>query len=324
MKRNLLQRALIFLPLAILLALTIESEVIDDKAIAHFLLLLTVLVGILFAVRYLLTTYKHELLLQERERRLQEAEQLYQQLQAAHQYLRELDQLKDQFLMTASHELRTPLTSVQGYLALMSQFHDQLPPEKHREYLQKAQQSCEVLVMLLSNVMDASRLDIESGIQPAHFERVSVKEVLQSVIDLIEPQLTQEKRELYLNIPAHLFVRADPGRLRQVLLNLSNNALKYSQPGTPIAFSAHAITDAGPAVVIRVIDKGNGIPPKDQPRLFQRFVRLERDMNSVLRGSGLGLYISRRLIEAMNGKIGVESSGIEGAGSTFFFQLPMQ
>ena len=250
--------------------------------------------------------------------------QVYQQLRDAHQRQQELDQLKDQFMITASHELRTPLTAVQGYLELVAQYDEMIPPSQRQEFLQKARRGCDELVLLLGNVMDASRLDIESGIQPAHFERVSVKEVLQSVIDLIEPQLTQEKRELYLNIPAHLFVRADPGRLRQVLLNLSNNALKYSQPGTPIAFSAHAITDAGPAVVIRVIDKGNGIPPKDQPRLFQRFVRLERDMNSALRGSGLGLYISRRLIEAMNGKIGVESSGIEGAGSTFFFQLPMQ
>ena len=127
-----------------------------------------------------------------------------------------------------------------------------------------------------------------------------------------------------MNIPAHLFVRADPGRLRQVLLNLSINALKYSSPGTPIAFTAYATSDADPAVVIRIIDKGKGIPPRDQASLFQRFVRLERDMKSTVRGSGLGLYISRRLIEAMNGKIGVESSGIEGAGSAFFIQLPVQ
>src|SRR6266700_471140 len=174
MKRNLLQRALIFLPLAILLALTIESEVTDDKAIALFLLLLTALVGILFAVRYLLTTHENELLFQERERRLQEAEQLYQQLQAAHQHLRELDHLKDQFLMTASHELRTPLTSVQGYLALMAEFQDLLPAEQRRECLQKARRSCDELVVLLNNVMDVGRLEVEAGLIPAHLEHMSV------------------------------------------------------------------------------------------------------------------------------------------------------
>jgi len=250
--------------------------------------------------------------------------QVYQQLRDAHRRQQELDQLKDQFMITASHELRTPLTAVQGYLELIAQYDEIIPASQRQEFLQKARRGCDELVLLLGNVMDASRLDIESGIRPANFEQLPVKEVIQSVIDLIEPQLTQEKRELYLNIPAHLLVRADPGRLRQVFLNLSINALKYSSPGTPIAFTAHAISDVGPAVVIRVIDKGKGIPPRDQASLFQRFVRLERDMNSTVRGSGLGLYISRRLIEAMNGKIGVESSGIEGAGSAFFIQLPMQ
>jgi signal transduction histidine kinase len=323
MKRNLLQRALIFLPLAILLALTIESEVTDDKAIALFLLLLTALVGILFAVRYLLTTHENELLLQERERRLQEAEQLYQQLQATHQQLRELDQLKDQFLMTASHELRTPLTSVQGYLALMSQFHDQLPPEKHWEYLQKAQRSCEALVMLLTNLMDASRLEVDADICPAEFESVPVHDMIQSVMNHIEPHVTQEQREVHFHIPPHLRVRANTGCLRQVLLNISMNALKYSPPRTPIAFSAQVATDSNSNVVISVSDKGKGIAPQDQARVFQRFVRLERDRHSSIRGSGLGLYISYRLIEAMGGKIRIESKGIPGEGTTFHIQLPM-
>jgi len=319
----LLQSALIFLPLGILLALTLESEVRDDKARALFLLVLTAIVGVLVAARYLLTMYENELLHQERERRHQEAEQLYQQLQTAHQHLRELDQRKDQFLMTASHELRTPLTSVQGYLELMAQFHDQLPPEKRREYLQKAQRSCDVLVMLLSNVMDASRLGVEEDIPSAHLEHVSVQDMIQSVMNLIEPHVTQEQREVHLYVPPHLYVRADAGRLRQVLLNISMNALKYSPPRTPIAFSAQIATDSNAEVIIGVTDKGKGIAPRDQARVFQRFVRLERDMNSSIRGSGLGLYISYRLIEAMDGKIRIESKGIAGEGTTFYIQLPM-
>lgn len=249
--------------------------------------------------------------------------QLYQQLRSAHQRQQELDQLKDQFMVTASHELRTPLTAIQGYIELLAQYDEMIPTSQRQEFLQKARRGCDELVLLLGNVMDASRLELDSGIQPAHFEHLSVQKVIQSVIELIEPQLTQEKREVYFNVPAHLVVRADPARLRQVLLNLSNNALKYSPPGSPIAFSAFLVsTDAGTSVVIRVIDKGKGIPPQDQSRLFQRFVRLDRDLNSVIRGSGLGLYISRRLIEAMNGKIGVESSGVPGAGTIFFIQLP--
>lgn len=249
--------------------------------------------------------------------------QLYHQIRQAHGQLQELDQLKDQFMITASHELRTPLTSVQGYLELLAQFGDMVPPEQRQEFLQKARRGCDELVLLLSNVMDASRLEIEAGIRPAHLEPVSISRVMQDVIMLIEPQLNQQKRQVYVHIPEHLEVRADPARLRQVILNLCTNALKYSQAGTPLAFTARVYQDQRPSAIISVSDRGKGIKPEDQAQVFQRFVRLESDLNSSVRGSGLGLYISRRLIEAMDGRIFVESNGIPGEGSTFSIQLPL-
>jgi PAS domain S-box-containing protein len=264
-----------------------------------------------------------DLLLHEQERRRQAAEQLYQQLQTTHQKLCELDHLKDQFLMTVSHELRTPLTSVQGYLELMGQFQERIPPEQQREFLQKARRSCDELIMLLNNVMDVSRLEVEAGLCPAQLTSVSVQDVVQRVITLIEPQLLHEQREIHVHVPPHLYMRADAERLRQVLLNISMNALKYSQPGTPIAFSAHVASDARNAVIINVTDRGNGIAPQDQACVFQRFVRLERDINSPTRGSGLGLFICNRLMECMEGKIWIESTGIAGEGTTFHIQLPM-
>ena len=93
--------------------------------------------------------------------------QLYEQQRKAHQRLQELDQLKDQFMVTASHELRTPLTGVQGYIELLAQYDEMLPAEQRKEFLQKARRSCDELVVLLGNVMDASRLEIEAGIRPA-------------------------------------------------------------------------------------------------------------------------------------------------------------
>jgi len=177
--------------------------------------------------------------------------------------------------------------------------------------------------MLLSNVMDASRLEVDADICPAQFESVSVHDMIQSVMNIIEPHVTQEQREVHFHIPPHLHVRADTGCLRQVLLNISMNALKYSPPRTPIAFSAQVATDSNSNAVISVTDKGKGIAPQDQARVFQRFVRLERDRHSSIRGSGLGLYISYRLIEAMGGKIRIESKGIPGEGTTFHIQLPM-
>ena len=249
--------------------------------------------------------------------------QLYQQIRMAHGQLQELDQLKDQFMITASHELRTPLTSVQGYLELLAQFGDVVPPEQRQEFLQKARRGCDELVLLLSNVMDASRLEIEAGIRPAHFEKVSVYRVVQDVVMLIEPQIHQEKRQVYMHIPEQLEVKADPARLRQVVLNLCTNAMKYSEAGTSLTFAARVYSDKRPSVLMSVSDRGKGIKPQDQAQVFQRFVRLESDLNSSVRGSGLGLYISRRLIEAMDGRISVESSGIPGEGSTFYIQLPL-
>lgn len=248
---------------------------------------------------------------------------LYQQLRMAHQQLQKLDQLKDQFMITASHELRTPLTAVQGYIELLAQFDETLPPEQKQEFLQKARRSCDELVVLLSNVMDASRLEIEAGIRPALMESVSVQEVISSILELIEPQVAQEQRKIYADIPPGLMVKTDPARLRQVLLNISSNALKYSPAGTPLMFSARLLVDIVPCVVISIADKGQGITLEDQAHLFERFVRLERDINSPIRGSGLGLYISRRLIAALGGEIWIESSGIPGEGSTFHIQLPM-
>ena len=249
--------------------------------------------------------------------------QMYEQQRTAHRRLQELDQLKDQFMITASHELRTPLTAVQGYIELIAQYDEMLPPEQRKEFLQKARRSCDELVVLLGNVMDASRLEMEAGIRPAQMERVNVREMIDSVIDLIEPQLTREKRKVHLAVPPHLAVLADPARLRQVLMNISVNALKYSSPQTPLAFTTRALRiESKQVVVISISDKGKGIAPEDQSRLFERFVRLESDINSPIRGSGLGLYISLRLIKAMDGKIWIESRGIPGEGTTFHIQLP--
>ena len=250
---------------------------------------------------------------------------LYWRLQRAHQQLQELDQMKDQFMITASHELRTPLTAVQGYIELIAEYDETLPSDQRREFLQKARRSCDELTVLLGNVMDASRLDADVEIRSALLKNLSVSDMVSSVIILIEPHMTQEERELHMQVPTHLQVRADPIRLRQVLMNVSINALKYSPPRTPITITARSCPDCGRGamVMISIADKGNGIHLAEQEHIFERFYRMESDMNSPVRGSGLGLYISRRLIEAMKGKIWVESKGIAGEGSTFHIQLPM-
>ena len=248
---------------------------------------------------------------------------LYQHLRDAHDKMQALDKLKDQFMVTASHELRTPLTAVQGYIELLSQYDTMLEVEQRRNFLQKARRSCEELVVMLGNVMDASRLEVEAGIRSVPLERVDVNETISSVITIIEPQVQQEQREVLCDIAPNIFVLADPTRLRQVLMNISVNALKYSPHHTPIRFAAAIDSSEFLSVILSITDKGKGIEPQDQARLFQRFVRLDRDVNSPVRGSGLGLYISKRLVEAMGGSIWIESSGIADEGTTFHIRLPV-
>jgi signal transduction histidine kinase len=330
---RLTQGTLIYLPLAILLALALYSEFEEYLRYRQgpvFLIGLTALVGVLVAIRSWLATKENDKLLYDLSKAYAEQEtiaiertQLYEDLRDAHERLQELDKLKDQFMITASHELRTPLTAVQGYLELLVEFGNTVPIEQQRDFLLKAQNACEELVLLLNNVMDANRLEIDAGIRAADLQRVQVLGEVHNVIAMIEPQLTHEHRKVQVSIPASLSVRADPIRFRQVLLNLSVNALKYSPPTTPLTFLTRIVRNPVPGVIVSVIDKGKGISEQDQDRLFQRFVRLEQDLNSSVRGSGLGLYISHRLVEAMDGKIWVESKGVPGEGSQFNVQLPM-
>ncbi len=143
-----------------------------------------------------------------------------------------------------------------------------------------------------------------------------------------------KSRPVSLDIAPDLTMRADGGRTRQVLVNLLSNALKYSEASAPIAISANLLESegvreqgkplipAGAWVQIKVRDWGLGIPPREQALLFMRFVRLARDAASSTRGTGVGLYLCRVLVQAMGGQIWVESNGVPGMGSVFTFVLP--
>ena len=240
-------------------------------------------------------------------------------LRAAYERQKELDRLKDQFIMTASHELRTPLTAVQGYIDLLEQYNASLSAEERSSFLAKAQRSSDELVLLVGNIMDASR--VETDVEQVSLCTVSLASSVMYIVEILEAIMQRENRHVQVNVPAHIMVVADELRLRQVLLNLVGNAIKYSPAGTSVDISA---VTRGEDVTLRVRDFGLGVPAADQERLFERFVRLERDMNSPARGTGLGLYISKRLIEAMGGRIWVESSGAPGKGSIFAFTLKCQ
>jgi signal transduction histidine kinase len=204
-------------------------------------------------------------------------------------------------------------------------------------FIANARRACDELVLLLSNVMDTSRIDQDKvSLTPG---AVRVIQAVEVILEIMEPTLAREQRQVDVQIDEQLFVWADDLRLRQVLLNIVGNAVKYSPPPSPLAISAECVRAerlcerlslaqqaisalSGSYVLLAVRDRGPGISQEDQRRLFTRFMRLDSALNSTQRGAGLGLYLCRQLIEAMGGVIWVESAGIPGEGSTFFIAIP--
>lgn len=262
----------------------------------------------------LLQTARLTQALQRSNTQLQE---LNTQLMASNVKLTELDKLKDQFIATTSHELRTPLTAVQGFVELLNQYGDTLPATMQKSFLQKAAVACAELSAQVETIYEARRLDNEDHI---HCEPININDPIREALDIMEADLRKQEREITVNFTAPITAMASTRHVREVMLNLIGNALKYSPQGTPIAITID--THEG-TVTVTVSDQGAGIPPKSQDLLFERFVRLERDLNSPVRGAGLGLAICRQLIHNMGGNIWVESSGIPGEGSHFVFTLPL-
>jgi signal transduction histidine kinase len=229
---------------------------------------------------------------------------------------RELDAMKEQFINVASHELRTPLTTIQGYIELLCEHHDMLTPETQVEFLKRARVGCDELNLMVSNILDANM--IHADVANIQLHPIILNLSVLRVLEVLNATIQRENRSVTVYIDSDLAVCADDLRLRQVLLNLISNALKYSAPGTGIEIGA---VRNKMDVQISVRDYGLGIPPEKQRQLFDRFTRLERDLNSPVRGVGLGLYICERFVGAMGGRIWVESSGVPGEGCVFTFVL---
>lgn len=258
--------------------------------------------------------------LQESNERLREKNA---QINDALERLTELDRLKDEFISIAMHEVNTPLTAVQGYIALLRDYNEDeesLPAPARATFLEKADQGCDDLALLVANM--AGALDVQKKAQQLHLEEIALLDVVERITGLLGSLLQQHHHPLVVTVSPDLHVKADVQKLSQIIRNVVANAIKYSPDDAPIELSASSASDIG-EILLCVRDYGPGVPPSDQERLFGRFVRLERDMNSPVRGSGLGLYICRQLIEAMSGRIWIESSGVEGEGSRFILSLPL-
>lgn len=229
-------------------------------------------------------------------------------------HLKELDRLKTEFVSTVSHDLRTPLTTIQGYVELL----DRVGPlnEMQVNFIDKALNSLSHITALISDLLDIGRIeagyDLEMG--ALHLEAL-----IELAVEDATMEADQEEIELRKNIvDTPLVTWGNVRRLRQVLDNLIGNAIKYNTPGGWVSIQAHR---DGDHIIIAVRDNGIGIPPEEQPKIFERFYRVQSPETEDVRGTGLGLAIVKSVIEKHKGRVWVEST--IGEGSTFAFVLPV-
>jgi PAS domain S-box-containing protein len=225
----------------------------------------------------------------------------------------EVDRMKDELISTVSHELRTPLASLLGFTELL--LSRTFAPEKQRELLTIIHKESRRLTNLINDFLDLQR--IESGRQPYTFASVAVEPLLRDTMTVFGKE--DASHSLRLDLPSALPpVLADEERLRQVLANLLSNAIKFSPHGGEVVIGARQ--DAG-AVVFRVQDQGVGISAEAQPKLFNKFYRVDNTATRGIGGTGLGLALVKDLVAAHHGQVWVEST--PGHGSTFFFTVPV-
>jgi signal transduction histidine kinase len=236
----------------------------------------------------------------------------------AYEQQRKINTLKDQFLLNVNHELRTPLTVLGSSLELLAAHHEGLDPMTRAQMLKEALASQEELVDLVDRVLDATRA--VGDIPVATSEAVNVQHLLQEVLANLAPG-DLAAYTIRLQVSEQVMAWADPQFLRQVLRNLLANIFKYVPTQTEIRIEATQVAPASP-VYLSVQDEGPGISADELSLLFEKFVRLKRDLAGSTRGTGLGLYICKQLVQAMGGRIWVESSGREGMGSRFCLTLP--
>jgi len=241
-----------------------------------------------------------------------ESETAQQLLAVQNQRLRELDTLKDEFLSSVSHELRTPLTSIQGYVELLRE--DEGNAMK-RGYLDIIERNSERLLGLVADVLFAAR--VLEGQLRFEFQPVDVGMLAHQAVEEARPRATRAGIELMSHDGAALQVDGEPARLSQLLDNLVSNAIKFTPSGGRVEVRT---SGAEGFVRIEVSDTGVGLSAADRDHLFERFFRSQTALERQIQGTGLGLYISRAIVEAHGGRIGVTS--VEGEGTTFLVELP--
>jgi signal transduction histidine kinase len=214
-----------------------------------------------------------------------------------------------------SHELRTPLNAILGFSELLLDAESKRQPERARRYLGNIRKSGQHLLVMVSEILDLSK--IEAGRMELDCSALRLADVVDPTISMLEPQATAKNIRLSVSIDEDLDLIADPVRLQQVLLNLLSNAVKFTPEGGEVSLSATADDSE---VCITVKDTGSGIAKEDQARIFEKFEQAVNGRDKTAEGTGLGLALTKSLVELHGGAISLESE--RGAGATFRVRLP--
>ena len=241
------------------------------------------------------------------------------QVRANAQQLKEASETRDEVISNTVHELRTPLSTIVATLDILQSF-DDMPEAEAAEFLAQASAACQHMRFLVNDILDSAA--IESGVFSVDAGSCSVNEIFKAAERVMLPSALASSIELQIEPgDPDIKVFADQSRVLQILFNLLSNAIKYSPDGRTVTLRAASNTLAA---VIEIEDEGEGVPLTSRARLFSKFTRLPHNHKHVVEGTGLGLYLSKQLIELMNGSIGYCERDEEGkTGSVFWFTLPL-
>ncbi len=231
-----------------------------------------------------------------------------------------LEEMQNTFVSIVSHELQTPVAIIKSYAGTLAREDATWPPETIQRVSRNIEEECDRLHRLISDLLDLTR--IQAGRVAMRAGSVDLAQLASEVVDQLAPRAPRHSLRVSFT-PSFPLIRGDADQLRRALFNLVQNAVKYSPDGGEVLVAGEVRTFEGKQwAVVRVIDQGVGIPPGEEERIFERFHRSDTRLSRTTAGVGLGLYITRNIIEGHGGRIWAESAG-RGRGSTFTMMLPL-
>ena len=221
--------------------------------------------------------------------------------------------IQDEFISAVSHEMRTPLTSIRGFSQTLLASWDRIDDDNKKKFIKIIEEQSNRLINLVENILTVSKANTGNIVMKKNFVNASIK----SILPMFQEQYKTHKITFcpQKDLPA---ARLDDDKFQQIMTNLIDNACKYSNEESTVTVSTESKCDF---VIIKVKDEGVGIKSEDYDKLFKKFSRIENHLTSKTQGNGLGLYITKQLVESMNGTITFESK--QGIGTTFIVAFPV-